>query len=64
MAQQFSDDDLPPPGTWETQAFAMQTVPLRPFPAGRYELEVTVRDRLTRATASGTVAFSVVSEVR
>ena len=27
----------------------MQTVPLRPFPPGEYELEVTVRDRLTRA---------------
>jgi hypothetical protein len=62
--QQFSDDDLPPPGAWETQAFAMQTVPLRSFPPGRYELEVMVRDRLTRATASGTVAFTVVSEVR
>jgi hypothetical protein len=63
-AQQLSDDDLPPPGPWETQAFAMQTVPLRTFPAGRYELEVIVRDRLTRATATGTVAFSVGSEVR
>ena len=63
-AQQFSDDDLPPPGAWDTQAFAMQTVPLRPFPPGRYELEVIVRDRLTRATATGTVAFSVGSGVR
>ena len=38
--QQFDDNDLPPPGAWETQAFAMQTVPLQPFPPGRYELEV------------------------
>ena len=29
----------------------MQTVPLQPFPPGRYELEVTVRDRLTRGSA-------------
>ena len=62
--QQYADADLPPPGTWSTQAFAMQTVPLRPFPPGAYELEVTVRDRLTRLTAKGTVAFTVVSEVR
>jgi len=63
-AQLFSDGDLPPPRAWDTQAFAMQTVPLRVFPPGRYELEVIVKDRLTRATATGTVAFSVVSEVR
>jgi hypothetical protein len=63
-AQQFSDDDLPPHRAWDTQAFAMQTVPLRPFPPGRYELDVIVSDRLTRATATGTVAFSVVSGVR
>ena len=63
-AQVFSDDDLPPPRAWDTQAFAMQTVPLRPFPPGRYELEVIVRDRLTRATATGTVAFTVRSGVR
>ena len=63
-AQQLSDDDLPPPRAWDTQAFAMQTVPLRPFPPGRYELEVIVRDRLTRATATGTVAFTVMSGVR
>jgi hypothetical protein len=62
--QVFSDADLPPPGTWETQAFATQTVPLQPFPPGQYELEVTVRDRLTRATAKGTVAFAVASAVR
>jgi hypothetical protein len=62
--QLFADEDLPPPGTWETQAFAMQVVPLRPFPPGRYELEVVVRDRLTRATATRTVAFTVGSGVR
>jgi len=62
--QQLSDDDLPKPGAWDTQAFAMQTVSLRSFPPGRYELEVIVKDRLTRGTATGTVAFSVASEVR
>ena len=62
--QLFADEDLPPPGAWETQAFAMQTVPLQPFPPGRYELEVAVRDRLTRGTATRTVAFTVGSGVR
>lgn len=62
--QQYADADLPPPGTWSTQAFAMQTVPLQPFPPGPYELEITARDRLTRATAKGSVAFTVVSGVR
>ena len=38
--QQFADADLPPAGAWESQAFASQTVPLQPFPPGRYELEV------------------------
>jgi hypothetical protein len=63
-AQQFSDTDLPPAGAWESQAFVSQTVPLRSFPAGQYELEVQVRDRLTRATVKGTVAFTVGSELR
>jgi hypothetical protein len=62
--QQFGDVDLPPAGVWESQAFASQTVPLRPFPPGRYELEVEVRDRLTRATAKATVAFTVASGLR
>jgi hypothetical protein len=62
--QQFSDADLPPAGAWESQAFASQTVPLRPFPPGRYELEVQVRDRLTRATAKATVVFTVASGLR
>lgn len=62
--QVFGDDDLPKPGPWETAAFATQTVPLSPFPPGEYELEVSVRDRLTRATAKATVAFSVGSGVR
>ena len=57
--QQYADADLPPSGAWSTQAFAMQTVPLQPFPPGQYELEVSVRDRLTRATAKATVAFTV-----
>jgi hypothetical protein len=62
--QQFSDADLPPAGAWESQAFASQTVPLQPFPAGQYELEVQVRDRLTRATAKATVVFTVASGLR
>jgi hypothetical protein len=62
--QQFADADLPPARGWETQAIVMQTVPLAPFPPGRYELEVSVRDRLTRATTKSAVAFTVVSGVR
>ena|SRR2546423_135690 len=58
-SQQFGDSDLPKPGAWDTAAFATQSVPLRPFPPGAYELEVTVRDRLTRGTATTSVAFSV-----
>jgi hypothetical protein len=62
--QAFADEDLPKPGPWETAAFASQTVPLSPFPPGQYELEVSVRDRLTRGTAKATVAFTVSSGVR
>lgn len=62
--QQYADADLPPAGAWESQAFVSQTVPLQPFPPGRYELEVEVRDRLTRAIAKGTVAFTVGSGLR
>jgi hypothetical protein len=62
--QIFGDEDLPKPGAWDTAAFATQSVPLSPFPPGQYELEVSVRDRLTRATAKGTVAFTVTSGVR
>jgi hypothetical protein len=62
--QQLSDADLPPPQPWDTRAFAMQSVPLAPFPPGPYELEVTVTDRVTRATARSTVAFTVASGVR
>jgi hypothetical protein len=62
--QEFSDADLPPPRPWDTQAFTMQSVPLARFAPGGYELEVTVKDRLTRTTARGTVAFTVVSGVR
>jgi hypothetical protein len=57
--QRYGDDDLPAPGPWETVAFAMQTVSLETFPPGEYELEVTVRDRLTRRTATGSVPFTV-----
>ena len=62
--QFFADADLPSPDAWDTTAFATATIPLQPFPPGQYELEVSVRDRLTRATATGTVAFSVASGVR
>ena len=63
-AQHFADGDLPPAGAWETAAFTSQTVPLEPFPPGHYELEVQVRDRLTRAMAKATVAFTVESGLR
>ena len=63
-SQQLTDADLPKPGAWDTAAFTTQSVPLRPFPPGEYELEVTVRDRLTRGTAKGVVAFTVRSEVK
>src|SRR5262249_36236617 len=51
LPQVLKEDDLPPSTPWETQAFVMQRVPLTSFPAGRYELEVTLRDRTTRAMA-------------
>jgi len=57
--QHMTDADLPPPAPWETQAFTSQSVPLRSFPPGEYELEVIVRDRLTRAIAKQSVAFTV-----
>ena len=63
-SQQLTDGDLPKPGAWDTAAFTTQSVPLRPFPPGQYELEVTVRDRLTRGTAKSVVAFTVRSEVK
>jgi hypothetical protein len=57
--QLLSDADLPPPQPWINQAFAMQTVSLKSFPPGQYELEVLVRDRLTQESARGSVAFTV-----
>ena len=57
--QVLGDQDLPAPAPWETQAFVMQTVALGSFPPGQYELEVTARDRLTRAVAKNAVAFTV-----
>jgi hypothetical protein len=58
--QTFGDEDLPPStDPWETQAFAMQLVPLTSFPPGHYEVEVTVNDRLTRASAKAVAAFAV-----
>src|SRR5204863_148336 len=57
--QQLTDNDLPPSAPWETQAFTSQSVPLQSFPAGEYELEVTVHDRLTRASAKQSIAFTV-----
>lgn len=57
--QALGDEELPTKNPWETQAFAMQLVPLASFPPGRYELEVTVHDRLTRAEAKMVAAFTV-----
>jgi hypothetical protein len=57
--QRLGDDDLPSPSLFGTQAFAMHSVPLSSFPPGRYELEISVRDRLTRATAKAVAAFAV-----
>lgn len=57
--QHLTDDDLPPPAKWETQGFTMQRVPLKPFSPGDYELEVVVKDRLTRSTAKQSIAFTV-----
>ena len=57
--QQFGDSDLPAPSPWETVAFAMQSVSLQTFAPGRYELEVIVRDRLTRRSATGKVTFTI-----
>jgi hypothetical protein len=57
--QQLTDAELPPPLPWETQAFITQSVPLNAFPLGDFELEVTVRDRLTRASAKQSVTFTV-----
>ena len=58
--QHLTDEDLPiQKDLWQTQAFATQAVPLTPFPPGSYELDLTVHDRLTRATAKASAAFSV-----
>src|SRR5262249_47422131 len=59
VPQQLSDGELPPPAPWETQAFITRSLPLSAFPLGEFELEVTVRDRLTRATAKQSVTFTV-----
>lgn len=59
LPQQLTNDDLPPPSGWDTQGFAMQRVPLKPFPSGEYDLEVAVHDRLTRQTATQTITFTV-----
>ncbi len=58
--QLLADDDLPKQANaWETQAFTVQSIPLKPFPAGRYELEITVRDRMIRESATQTATFTV-----
>jgi hypothetical protein len=57
--QRFGDADLPAPAPWETVAFLTQTVSLQTFAPGQYELEVIVRDRLTRRSASRSVAFTI-----
>ena len=48
----------------QTEFIPGVVVPLRPFPPGKYELDVEVRDRLTRATVKATVAFTVASGLR
>ena len=62
--QQYEDASLPPTSPWSSQAFLTQAVPLARFQPGAYELEIVITDRRTRATAKGTVAFTVVPEVR
>jgi hypothetical protein len=57
--QHLTNDDLPPPSNWQTQGFVMQRVPLTPFAPGEYELDVVVKDRLLRATATQSIAFTV-----
>ena len=37
----------------------MQVVPLASFPAGRYEIEVTVNDRVLRGSAKAVAQFRV-----
>jgi hypothetical protein len=63
-SQRYSDEDLPPAGGWESQTLAFQSVSLRTFPPGPYELEIAVRDRLTRATATSSTMFTVVGQAR
>jgi hypothetical protein len=57
--QRYNDEDLPRAGGWESQTFAFQSVSLRTFPPGPYELEVTVKDRLTRGAATSSTTFTV-----
>jgi hypothetical protein len=58
--QLLTEADLPrPPSAWDTQAFTMQSVSLQPFPPGRYEVEVSIRDNLTRAIAKASTTFTV-----
>ncbi len=57
--QQFDGRDLPAAIGWETQGFVMQSVPLQPFTTGDYKLEVVVKDRLTRQTATQSILFTV-----
>ena len=57
--QQFDNRDLPLAVGWETQGFVMQRVPLEPFAPGEYKLDVVVKDRLTRQTASQSIFFTV-----
>ena len=59
LPQELTNDDLPLPIQWETQGFVMQEVPLRPFAPDTYELEIVVRDRLTRGRAAETITFTV-----
>lgn len=62
--QRFGDTDLPPAGAWESQTFVTQSVSLQTFSPGPYELEVTVKDRLTRGMTTASVAFTVAPGVK
>jgi hypothetical protein len=57
--QRYSDQELPPAGGWESQTLAFQSVSLQTFPPGPYELEVAVKDRLTRGSATSSTMFTV-----
>jgi hypothetical protein len=55
----YTDADLPRSDPFEPQALAIQKLPLDSFPAGRYEIEISVHDRLRRADAKAVAPFVV-----